>query len=108
MGLTGNVDIAMETEGMTAKLTNASPRIVLAFFGLMIIWRYKSKVEEIKTVTESPNESERFVQGGDDELKVLRESKTITKIERKAFSGAEDISNTLSKRPAIGKLVLTE
>ena len=44
LGLTGSIQLIFEGPGITAKLTNASPGIVFALLGVIVLWRFKPRV----------------------------------------------------------------
>jgi hypothetical protein len=46
LGLSGSIEWLVEGASLKAKLTNASPGIVFAGMGMIIIWRYKPVVHD--------------------------------------------------------------
>lgn len=49
-GITGNLEVLIESTAINAKLLNASPGAFLMFIGMIVLWRYKPK--ESTTVVE--------------------------------------------------------
>lgn len=45
LGVSGAINLVLESSGLSARLTNASPGVVIAAMGMFIIWRYKPRVE---------------------------------------------------------------
>jgi len=44
LGMAGNIEWLVEAHGVTSKLKNASPGVVIAILGVAILWRYKPHV----------------------------------------------------------------
>ena len=44
LGISGAVEFVVESASLKARLTNASPGVVLAAMGMIIIWRYKPRL----------------------------------------------------------------
>ncbi len=65
LGLTGSIEVILEGGAVKARLLNASPGVVIAFLGLLIVWRYKPKITQatrtIQTKTERERVGERYV-----------------------------------------------
>ena len=63
LGLAGSIELLVEGGGLTARLGNASPGVVFAFFGFLVLWRYKPMVKQdsltkkIQTKRETPSGS---------------------------------------------------
>ena len=51
VGLTGVVEFLVEAGGIKAKIANASPGVMFAMLGFLILWRYRPK--KSRTVTET-------------------------------------------------------
>lgn len=49
LGISGSIEWLVEAGGITSKLTNASPGIVIALIGAAILWRYKPHVSHETT-----------------------------------------------------------
>jgi hypothetical protein len=49
LGISGSIEWLVEAGGITSKLTNASPGIVIAIIGAVILWRYKPHVSHETT-----------------------------------------------------------
>src|SRR5881394_107971 len=49
LGISGSIEWLVEAGGVTSKLTNASPGIVIAIIGAAILWRYKPHVSHETT-----------------------------------------------------------
>jgi hypothetical protein len=49
LGISGSIEWLVEAGGVTSKLTNASPGIVIATIGAAILWRYKPHVSHETT-----------------------------------------------------------
>jgi hypothetical protein len=49
LGISGSIEWLVEAVGITSKLTNASPGIVIAMIGAAILWRYKPHVSHETT-----------------------------------------------------------
>lgn len=103
LGFAGEMEVMMEADGFTAKLTNASPGIVLALFGMWVFVMYKPKAESKKTVTKKSHTKHSMGKSEiekDDEWEV-----EITETTLKAFAHAKDITESLPLRRAIGKII---
>lgn len=44
LGISGAVEFVIESTSINARLTNASPGVVVAAMGMIIIWRYKPRL----------------------------------------------------------------
>ncbi|MCG8311975.1 MAG: hypothetical protein MI976_02060 [Pseudomonadales bacterium] len=82
LGFSGNTDLIVESTDLTAKLTNASPGVVFAFLGMIVLWRYKPRANET-------------IQVDDNGFKQTTQM----------FSGAKELENPPSERPPIGDIV---
>lgn len=49
LGISGSIEWLVEAGGITSKLTNASPGIVISMIGAVILWRYKPHVSHETT-----------------------------------------------------------
>lgn len=47
LGLSGSLDLVIESNSINARLINASPGVIFIIVGLFIIWRYKPKGSDI-------------------------------------------------------------
>ena|ERR1700688_4288640 len=48
MGFTGSITWLVQGAGLSSKLYNASPGVMFAAFGLVVLWRFKPRIEERK------------------------------------------------------------
>ena len=46
LGLTGSIEWVFEAGGLKSRLSNASPGAFFALLGMIVIWRYKPKIED--------------------------------------------------------------
>jgi hypothetical protein len=49
LGISGNIEWVVEAAGVTSKLTNAGPGLVVAILGVVVLWRYKPHVSHETT-----------------------------------------------------------
>lgn len=54
LGLTGTIEWVIETADLTSRLLNASPGVVLALMGMIIVWRYKPIIKDEFNVDRQP------------------------------------------------------
>ncbi len=82
MGLTGSIELLFEGKGIQAKIYNATPGVIFAFFGFLIIWRYKPKnshtITEKKIVHENGAPEDRKPKAVEQQKKAPTELETLS------------------------------
>lgn len=57
LGISGSINLVVEAKDITTRLTNASPGVIFAVLGMVVLWRYKPRTNETVRV-----DSESFTQ----------------------------------------------
>jgi hypothetical protein len=57
LGLSGSIEWVFEATNFKSKISNASPGVMLALMGMIIIWRYKPRISDKLDQRMTPIES---------------------------------------------------
>ena len=58
LGLAGSVELLFEGAGLKARLGNASPGLIIALLGFLVLWRYKARVKLTTRAKQFQSQSE--------------------------------------------------
>ena len=102
LGLSGTLDLVIESNTINARLVNASPGVVFIIVGLFILWRYKPKGSTTEVEEREIHRFEQPLTASDEKeakdfiLKVALAAESILQAE--SYSEAEEIKKNLSEQ----------
>lgn len=101
LGLSGTLDLIIESNDIKAKLVNASPGVVFIIVGLFILWRYKPNGSDIKieerVIYKEEEPLNTSTEGEEARAMILHLAKTAKSIlQADSFDEAEKIKRNLS------------